>query len=158
MLEQISPLQPVLCFAGGAAIRFAPRIHTLRPPDKPRPGDPEAVACYRFGPVAEELDRKQDLLEAELHRYFAETCPALVSRWEAALRGLAPPLLRELSLRLRELDEVTQATNRQLSIAVRPVTEGGSTEQLLGQAMASLEHLNEIARDMMRWLDELLDA
>jgi len=45
--------------------------------------------------VAGGLDRKQELLEAELRRYFGETCPALVARWQAAITGLAAPFLRE---------------------------------------------------------------
>src|SRR5690349_19004749 len=106
-----------------------------------------------------EFENKQDLLTAELHRYFGETCPALVMRWEKkALTGLVPPFLRELSARLRELDEATPETNRQLRVALRPVYEGGSTEQVVDQALASLEHLNEMVSEMMRRLDELLTA
>ena len=109
-------------------------------------------------PVADGFDAKQKLLEAELRRYFGETCPALVARWQAAIAGLAPPFLRELAGRLQELDEVTQKINRQLRVALRPVAEGGSTEPIVDQALASLEHLNEIAESMMQRLDELLTA
>ena len=108
--------------------------------------------------VADGFDRRQELLEAELRRYFGEKCPALVARWQAAITGLAPPFLRELGARLRELDEVTQEANRQLRVALRPVAEGASTEPIIDQALASLEHLNEIAESMMRRLDELLTA
>jgi hypothetical protein len=38
------------------------------------------------------------------------------------------------------------------------VAEGGSTEPVVDQALASLEHLNEIAQGMMRRLEELLTA
>jgi AcrR family transcriptional regulator len=108
--------------------------------------------------VADNFDRKQELLEAELRHYFGEICPTLVARWQAAITGLAPPFLRELASRLKELDEVTQEINRQLRIALRPVSDGSSTEPVIDQALASLEHLNEIAESMMRRLDELLTA
>ena len=108
--------------------------------------------------MADSFDHKQQLLKAELQRYFGETCPVLLARWESAIGGLAAPFLRELTASLRELDEVTQEVNRQLRLALRPVAEGGSTEPVVDQALASLEHLNEIAQGMMRRLDELLTA
>jgi hypothetical protein len=118
---------------------------------------PPVARCI-LGFVAEGSNRKQELLETELRRYFGEKCPALVARWQAAITGLAPPFLRELNARLRELDEVTQETNRQLQVALRPVSGGVSTAPVIDQALASLEHLNEIADSMMRRLDELLTA
>jgi len=108
--------------------------------------------------VVDVFDRKQEVLEAELRRYFGETCPALVARWQAAVIGLAPLFLRELQGRLQELDEVTQETNRQLRMALRLIVQGGSTELLIEQALASLEHLNEVAESMTGRLDELLTA
>ena len=81
-----------------------------------------------------------------------------MARWEASIAGLAPPFLRELASRLQELDEVTQKVSHQLRVALRPVAEGGSTEPVVDQALASLEHLNGIAESMMRRLDELLTA
>jgi hypothetical protein len=50
------------------------------------------------------MESKRELLAAELQRYFGETCPALAARWEAAIVGLAPPFLRELVGRLKELE------------------------------------------------------
>ena len=50
--------------------------------------------------VVDVFDRKQEVLEAELRRYFGETCPVLLARWEAAIGGLAAPFLRELTARL----------------------------------------------------------
>jgi hypothetical protein len=108
--------------------------------------------------VVDAFDSKQQLLKIELGRCFGETCSALVARWEAVIAGLAVPFLRELAGRLRELDEVTQEIDRQLRIALRPVGEGSSTEPVIDQALASLEHLNEMAESMMRRLDELLTA
>jgi hypothetical protein len=106
--------------------------------------------------VADNFDSKQKLLEAELWRYFGETCPTLVACWQVAITWLAPPVLRELASRVQELDEVTQEINRQLRVALRPVAQGGSTEPVVDQALASLEHVNKIAESMMRRLDELL--
>jgi hypothetical protein len=129
-----------------------PRPAACRPRVRP------LVPAVIVGPVTDGFDRKQKLLEAELWRYFGETCPELVARWQAAITGLAPPFLRELAARLQELDEVTQRINRQLRAALRPVAEGASTEPVIDQALASLEHLNEIAESMRRRLDELLTA
>jgi hypothetical protein len=107
--------------------------------------------------VPDKIERKHDLLAAELQRYFGETCPALTARWEAAITGLAPKLLRELASRLQELDAATKAAERQLKFTLRPVAErGASTEPVLDQALASLEHLSEIAEAMLRRVDELL--
>jgi len=116
-----------------------------------------AVALYSRR-VADSFDSKLEVLEAELRRYFGETCPTLVARWQAAITGLAPPFLRELAGRLQELDEVTQEISRQLRVALCPVAQGGSTEPVVDQALASLEHLNETAESMLRRLDELLTA
>jgi hypothetical protein len=95
--------------------------------------------------VADGFDRRQELLEAELRRYFGEKCAALVARWQAAITGLAPLFLRELGARLRELDEVMQETNRQLRLTLCLAAESASTEPIIDQALTSLEHLNEIA-------------
>jgi hypothetical protein len=109
--------------------------------------------------VTSAFDRKQDLLAAELQRYFDDTCPALVARWQATIRGLAPPFLRELVSRLEELETVTNETNRQLEAAFRTtVDEGTPSEAPLDRALASLENLNEIATAIMRRLDELVTA
>lgn len=103
--------------------------------------------------------KKRELLAAELQRYFGEMCPMLMARWEAAIVGLAPPFLRELVGRLQELEEITDETSRQLEVALCPATEGGApAEPVLDRALASLEHLSEVAEGMMRRLDELLTA
>ena len=104
--------------------------------------------------------QKRDLLEGELQRYFGETCPALAARWQAAITGLAPPLLHELAGRLQELEAATKETNRQLRATLRPSSAKGaaSTEPALDHALASLEHLEEIAGSIMQRLDKLLGA
>jgi len=60
---------------------------------------------------AEAIRRERKLLAAELKRYFGETCPALATRWEAGIIGLAPPVLRELAGRLQALETVIDETN-----------------------------------------------
>ena len=105
------------------------------------------------------IESKRKLFATELQRYFGETCPALVARWEAAIVGLAPPALRELAGRLQALEIVTDETNWELSAAQVAATEGqASTELLLDRALASMEHLNEVAQAMTRRLEELLNA
>lgn len=71
--------------------------------------------------------------------------------------GLSPSVLRELAGRLQELEDFTNQTNYQLRAARDASTEDrGSTEQLIDRALASLEHLGELAEAMTRRLDELL--
>jgi hypothetical protein len=109
--------------------------------------------------MVDRLEIKRQLLAAELQRYFAETCPALTARWEAAIVGMAPPVLRELAGRLREFESVTDETNRQLKAAgVEAFEDGEQAEQLLGRALASLERLNEIAQAITKHLDEVSPA
>src|SRR5437879_4831165 len=82
--------------------------------------------------VLDTTEKKRELLAAELQRYFGETCPALPTRWWAAIAGLAPPFLRELAKRLKELDAVTKETGRQLRVTLRPAVGGRtSTEPVL---------------------------
>jgi hypothetical protein len=107
----------------------------------------------------EAIRRKHELLAAEMQRYFLETCPALTARWKTAIVGLAPPVLRELARRLQALEAVTNETNRELKASHLTAGEGReSTEHLLDRALASIEHLTEVAQAMMRRLDELLKA
>jgi hypothetical protein len=114
---------------------------------------------YKVDFVPDSMESKRKLLAAELQRYFGETCPTLLARWEAAIVGLAPPFLRELVGRLQELEAVTNEINRQLEAALCPVAESRApAEPVLDRALASLGHLNEIAEAMMRRLDELLTA
>jgi uncharacterized membrane protein YqiK len=101
-------------------------------------------------------ERKRQLLAAELLRYFGETCPALAARWQTAIVDLAPPILRELTGRLQEFEVITDETNRQLKAAQAAAFEDQeSAEVVLDRALASLEHLNEVAEAITRHLDEL---
>ena len=107
--------------------------------------------------VPDTTQSKRELLAAELQRYFGETCPALAARWQAAITGLTPPVLRDLARRLQELETITKETNRQLRATLRLPTakDAVSTEPALDHALASLERLDEIAESIMRRLDEL---
>ena len=82
---------------------------------------------------------------------------ALAARWQAAITGLTPLVLRDLARRLQELETVTKETNRQLRATLRLPTakDAVSTEPALDHALASLERLDEIAESIMRRLDEL---
>jgi hypothetical protein len=58
---------------------------------------------------------------------------------------------------LQALEAVTNETNRELKASQLAAGEGReSTEHLLDRALASVEHLTEIAQAMMRRLDEFL--
>jgi hypothetical protein len=105
----------------------------------------------------EAIRREHELLATEMQRYFLETCPALTARWKTAIVGVAPPVLRELARRLQALEAVTNETNRELKAShVAPGEGRESAEHLLDRALASMEHLREVAEEMMRRLDELL--
>jgi hypothetical protein len=106
----------------------------------------------------ETIRRKHDLLAAEMHHYFWDTCPELAARWKEAMLGLSPPVLRELAGRLQELEDVTNQTNRELRAVHEATEEDHAGEQLLERALASLEHLGEVAETMTRRLGELLKA
>jgi hypothetical protein len=107
----------------------------------------------------EAIRRKEKLLAAEIARYFGETCPALATRWEAAIVALAPAVLRELARRLQTFEALSDETNHQLKAARLAAAERhGSAEPLLDCALASLEHLDEVAKAMMRRIDALLGA
>ncbi len=106
--------------------------------------------------MVDRLEGKRQFLAAELQRYFGETCPTLVARWQAAIVGLAPPLLRELANRLQTFEALTDETNRQLKAAQAEAFEDQeSAETLLDRALASLERLNEATEAITRHLDEL---
>jgi hypothetical protein len=92
-------------------------------------------------------------------RYFGETCPALAARCEVAIVGLPPLARREVVGRLRTLRAVTNETNRELAVSRVAVTTGQDpADLLLDRALASIEHLSEVAETMTLWMDELLDA
>lgn len=105
------------------------------------------------------VERKRKLLAAELQRYFGETCPALTARWETAITGLAPPVLRELADRLWAFEALTNEIDRNLSDARAATTKNeASAENLLDRALASVERLGEAADEIMQRLNQLLKA
>ena len=94
----------------------------------------------------EAIRRKNDLLAAEMHHYFWDICPELVARWKEAMLGLPAAVLRELAGRLQELEDFTDQTNLELRAAHDATSEDrGDFEELLDRALASLEHLGEVA-------------
>jgi hypothetical protein len=107
----------------------------------------------------DEVDGKRNLLAEEMLRYFGETCPALAARCEIAIAGLPLLARREVAGRLQTLRALTNETNRGLTAAHVAVARGQApAERLLDRALASIEHLNEIAQTMTGWMDELLGA
>jgi hypothetical protein len=105
--------------------------------------DTEAIRC------------KRKLLAAELRRYFGETCPALAARRENAIVGLAPSILREPAGRLQTLEALTDQTNRQLAATqAAAIEDEASADHVSDRALASLEHLSEVAEEITRSLDD----
>jgi hypothetical protein len=126
-----------------------------------RQGQTHAVKSAIVALMADEeaIRRKHDLLAAAMHEYFWHTGAELTARWTKAMLGLPPSILRELAGRLQELEDVTNQTNRELKAAGLATAEGReSAEHLLNRALASMEHLTEVAEAMTRRLDELLTA
>jgi hypothetical protein len=72
----------------------------------------------------EAIWRKHDLLAAAMYDYFWRTGAELTARWTKAMLGLPPSVLRELGGRLRELEDVTNETNRELNPAGLASAEG----------------------------------
>jgi hypothetical protein len=108
---------------------------------------------------AEVIRRKRELLAAELYAYSWHTNKELTARWTEAMLRLSAAGLRDLAVELRELETVTNQTNLELEAAHRAAEEGReSAEHLLDRALASIEHLSEIAEEMTRRLDEMLKA
>ena len=92
-------------------------------------------------------------------RYFGETCPALVARCEVAIVGLPLLARREVAGRLQALKSIANETSRELAAARVAVTRRQApAELLLDRALASIEHLREVAQSMTLWIDELLNA
>lgn len=55
-------------------------------------------------PDEETIRRKQNLLAAEMQRYFGHTCAELTARWEAAMLMLRLSVLRELARKFAQRD------------------------------------------------------
>ena len=92
-----------------------------------------------------------------MQRYFWETCPALAARCEVAILGLPSVARREVAGRLRTLGAFTNETNRELAAARVAVTRGQAPDKfLVDRALASIEHLSEVAQATTRRMDELL--
>jgi hypothetical protein len=109
--------------------------------------------------VRDEIDGKRNLLVEEMLRYFGETCPVLAARCEVAIVGLPPRARREVAGRLQTLRAVINETNRDLAAARVAVARGQATGALLlDRALASIEHLSEVAHAIKLWMDELLKA
>ena len=102
------------------------------------------------------VEGKRDLLAEEMLRYFGETCPTLAALCEVAIVGLPPLPLQEVAGRLQTLSAVTNETNRELAAARVAVTKGQApAELLLDRALASIEHLSEVAQAVAQRMDEL---
>jgi hypothetical protein len=104
------------------------------------------------------IERKRNLLAEAMQCYFFELCPALVARCQVVIIGLPPLALQEIARRLQTLTTVSNETNRELGAArVAASTREASTEQLLDRALASVDHLREVAEAIMRRLDALMN-
>jgi hypothetical protein len=105
------------------------------------------------------IDGKRNLLAEEMLRYFWETCPAVAARCEVAIVDLPPRARREVAGRLQTLGAVANETNRELAAArVAVITRQAPDEFQLDRALASVEHISELAQTMTRWMDELLES
>jgi hypothetical protein len=105
------------------------------------------------------LEAKRALLAEDMLCYFGEICPALAARCEVAIVDLSPLARREVAGRLQTLRVVTNETNLELAAArVAVARRQVAGELLLDRALASVEHLSEVAQTMTRWMDELLNA
>src|ERR1700746_403432 len=112
----------------------------------------------RGQPVTQDgIEGKRHLLAEEMLGYFGETCPALAARCEVAIIGLPPLARRDVTERLLTLRAGTNEANRALTAARVTVATGKAPEESpLDRALASIEHLSEVAPATTRRMDELL--
>ena len=105
------------------------------------------------------IEDKRSLLAEEMLRYFGDTCPTLAARCQAAIVRLPALACREAADRLQDFAAVTKATNLEL-LAARAAGAGEQTtnEFLFDRALASIEHLSELAEETTRRIDELLSG
>jgi|HubBroStandDraft_6_1064221.scaffolds.fasta_scaffold764271_1 hypothetical protein len=100
---------------------------------------------------------QRSLLAEEMLRYFGETCPALAASCDVAIGHLSRHARREIAGHLQTLRAVTNETNRELAAArVAATGDHASSELLFGHALASIEHLSEIAQTVAQRIDELM--
>ena len=106
--------------------------------------------------MADTIENKREILVAMTRDYLAKTLPAITMRWKATTGSLHASMSRELTGCMQALVAITNEANRELGDAHCAASEGHmSAEPLLDHAIASLEHLNEIAEAMARRLDEV---
>ena len=92
-----------------------------------------------------------------VERYFWSDAPEATAKWNLAILGVQPSLLRELTGRLQDFERITNLVNRELKAAYgSAAAKGESAESVLDRALASLERLTEVADDLNRRVDELL--
>jgi hypothetical protein len=102
-------------------------------------------------------ESQRTLLAEEMLRYFGETYPALAASCEAAIARLSRHDRREIVGHLQKLRAVTNETNRVLvATCVAATWDRASSELLFGHALASIEHLSEIAQAVAQRMDELM--
>jgi hypothetical protein len=104
---------------------------------------------------------QRNLLAEEMLRYFGETCPALAASCEAASGRLSRNARKEIVGHLQRLRAVTNETNRELAaarVAAIGDQDHASSDLLFRHALASIEHLSEIAQAVAQRMDELMRA
>ena len=106
--------------------------------------------------MVDPIERKRRLPGGRAATLLRRDLSGTAARCEAVIIGLPPPILRELAGRLQEFEAVTDETNRQLKAAQAAAFEDEeSAELVLDRALASLEHLNEVAEAITKHLDGL---
>ena len=109
------------------------------------------------GAVDEGNEGKRELLVEEMQRYFGETCPVLAARCQRVIRT-TPAFVWEIAAHTRDLGLITDDTNRQLRAALVAIAKGRASVDASSIARASLKHLNELALELSRRLDQILNT
>src|SRR5215469_7292442 len=101
---------------------------------------------------------RRGLLTEEMLRYFGETCFALAARCHAA--GRLPAFARREAIeRLQNFAALTKKANLELSGARAKVVSHQIPEDFLfDRALASIEHLGEVADETTQRIDVLLSG
>ena len=105
-------------------------------------------------PPQHRIESKRHLLTEEMLLYFGEICPALAERCERAIIELPHRDRREAAKCLQTLCSVSNETNRELATALA-ADNGHATIELLDRALASIEHLRQIAQTITQRIDKI---
>ena len=99
---------------------------------------------------------KQKLLISEMRRYFRQKCEEIRGKFEEAILRLTPHVRGELARQLLGLRALSNQTDQKLRAARGAAgADAASFGRLVDLTIIAMEHLNDAAEALSRYLDEL---